>query len=108
MSAPKPLTQAQQVEMLKQTLWGGPEGEGMVHTVAKLAISVSELTNMMRSKAEIVIDETGEQISLRKTAEDVAEIKKLLQRGLWALAGVGGGTLLILGRSLQVGLQGHL
>jgi hypothetical protein len=108
MSAPKPLTQTQQIDMLKQTLWGGPEGEGMVHTVAKLAISVSELTNTMRSKAEVVIDEAGEQISLRKTAEDVADIKKLLLRGLWALAGVGGGTLLIVGRSLQIAVQGHV
>jgi hypothetical protein len=104
----KPITHQQQLDMLKHTLWGGPEGEGMVHTVAKLAISVSELTNMMRSKAEVVVDEAGEQISLRKTAEDVAEIKKLLQRGLWALAGVGGGTLLIVGRSLQIAVQGHV
>jgi len=104
----KPVTQQQQLDMLKQTLWGGPDGEGMVHTVAKLAISVSELTNTMRSKAEIAVDETGELISLRKTSEDVAEIKKLLQRGLWALAGVGGGTLLIVGRSLQIAVQGHV
>jgi hypothetical protein len=108
MSAPKPLTQTQQVEMLKTTLWGGPDGEGMVHTVAKLALSVTELTNAMRLKAEIVVDESGEQISLRRTSEDVAEIKKLLQRGLWALAGVGGGTLLIVGRSLQIAVQGHV
>ncbi len=101
------MTPEQQMDQLKETLWGGPDGEGLVHSVAKLAMAVTELTNAVRLKMDVVRDENGDVINVRSLTQKINKLDKLLQRGLWFLAGIGLMTILILGRSVELVMQGH-
>jgi sensor histidine kinase regulating citrate/malate metabolism len=96
----------QQLEQLKETLWGGPDGEGLVHSVAKLAVSVTEVTNAIRFKMDVAHDENGDPISLRTVSLKVGRIEKLILRGLWALAGIGLLAVLVSARFAQLLITG--
>jgi len=95
----------EQFETLKETLWGGPDGEGLVHSVAKLAISVTEIANTVRLKMDIAVDEDGNPINVRILTKKINKLEKLLSTALWFLAGIGIMTVLILGRSVELVLH---
>ena len=96
----------EQLDRLKETLWGSPQGEGLVHSVAKLAVAVTEVTNAIRLKMDVAHDENGDPISLRTVSLKVGRIEKLILRGLWALAGIGLVAVLVSARFAQLLIYG--
>ena len=94
-------------------LFGGLDNpnQGIFHLVTQLTqavasqgIQINNLQQMMRDelakKMDVVIDEMNQPISISLMAHDLSEIRKLLQRVILWLAGIGAMGLLVFGRTL--------
>jgi hypothetical protein len=100
-------------------LFGGFDNpsQGIFHLVTQLTQTIAsqglQMNDMQRTmndmqrmmqdglskKMDVVVDETNQPISVSILAHDVSEIRKMLQKGLLYLAGIGLAALLLLGRT---------
>lgn len=93
-------------------LYGGPDNPspGLAHMITQLTqavaqqgLQISEQARMLQDglgkKMDVVIDEMNQPVSISILAHDVGDIRKMLQRALLWLAGIGVAALLLLGRT---------
>lgn len=92
-----------------EILWGGPRGDGLVHTVARLSQAVETLGKTVATLAAQVTGSDGVQAQLADVKADLARLNGIVK---WVA--VGGGTIggsglaWLVGRSIQIAIVGHV
>jgi len=94
---------------IAEALYGGPRGPGLTTNIARLtdnvtslSATVAELSKAVTKVADDVNGGEGIRSSLKELKRQVDEItrkfergERLFWRGMWALAGIGLGTILV-------------
>jgi hypothetical protein len=70
----------------------------LVDTVTSLSASLNETNGHLHKKIDVVLDEDGDPISVKRINKRLTDIERKLNRALWGLAAIGLATVLILGR----------
>lgn len=92
-----------------EILWGGPRGDGLVHTVARLSQAVETLGKTVATLASQVTGSDGVQAQLTDVKADLTRLNAIVK---WVA--VGGGTIggsglaWLVGRSIQIAIVGHV
>jgi len=96
-----------------EILWGGPRGDGLIFTVARLSASVETLGQTVANLASTVSGSDGLKVRLDlmevRQADDRRKREdrdRLMLIALWAL--ILPGILFIIGRSIVIAVQGHV
>jgi hypothetical protein len=98
------LERANALQAQTEILWGGPRGDGLVHTVTRLSQSVETLSQTVTVLAQRVQGEDGigAQLTMLKSEFAKAAAERALsdaRRDMW-ITGIGIGTVLELLRLL--------
>jgi hypothetical protein len=98
------LERANAIQAQTEILWGGPRGDGLVHTVTRLSQSVETLSQTVTILAQRVQGEDGigAQLTMLKSEVAKAAAERALsdtRRDMW-ITGIGIGTVLELLRLL--------
>ncbi len=95
-----------------EILWGGPRGDGLVHTVARLSQSVETLSTTVTVMQQRVGGEDGLGVQLtqlkndfdRKHAENTGRIRTMMAIGAPMIPGM----IWLVYRSITIAMNGHL
>jgi hypothetical protein len=96
------------IAAIKEVLWGGPRGDGLVYTVTRLAQTVERQSAAMTKLTDQVTGADGLQADLKATKirlDEERRFRRTISTGFWGLVVPGMGWLVV--RSVFLALGGH-